>query len=453
MTIRRALRHGAAIVCLSLAATASTAETIAQALADAYNNSGLLAQNRAVLRAADEGVAQANAALLPVINWALSANTQSPRAPGADVVTGSLSISASLTIYDGGDNQLAIAQQKEIVLGTREALRDVEQQVLLRAVQAYMAVRSTAEFINLRQNNLRVLNQELRAAQDRFDVGEVTRTDVALAEASVASARSLLSAAEGDARQAAAEFVAAVGRQPGNLEPVRPAPVAANEAEAIALAQRNAPAVRQAQYAVSADEIGIARAETAYVPQASVNAQVGVDFNGNAGRSVGVTVGGPIYSGGALPSVVRQAMARRDQSRAGLHLASIGVRQQVSNAFAALQVARASLQSTDQQVRAARVAFDGIREEATLGARTTLDVLNAEQNLLNARANVITAQEAEVNASYAVLQAMGLLTAEHLNLAVQQYDPSAYYNLVKDAPAALSEQGQALDRVLRAIGQ
>ena len=453
MTVRRALRHGAAILCLTLCATATTAETIAQALADAYNNSGLLAQNRAVLRAADEGVAQANAALLPVINWALSANTQSPRAPTADAVTGSLSISASLTLYDGGDNQLAIAQQKEIVLGTREALRDVEQQVLFRAVQAYMAVRSTAEFINLRQNNLRVLNQELRAARDRFDVGEVTRTDVALAEASVASARSLLTAAEGDARQAAAEFVAAVGRRPGNLEPVRPAPVAANEAEAIALAQRNSPAVRQAQYAVSADELGIARARTAYVPQASVNAQVGVDFNGNTGRSVGVTVGGPIYNGGALPSVVRQAMARRDQSRAGLHLASIGVRQQVSNAFSALQVARASLSSTDEQVRAARVAFEGVREEATLGARTTLDVLNAEQNLLNARANVISAQEAEVNASYAVLQAMGLLTAEHLNLAVQQYDPSAYYNLVKDAPAALSEQGQALDRVLRAIGQ
>ena len=453
MTVRRALRRGVAILCLTLSATTLSAETIAQALADAYNNSGLLAQNRAVLRAADEGVAQANAALLPVINWALSANTQYPRIAGADAVTGSLSMSANLTIYDGGDNQLAIAQQKDVVLGTRQALRDVEQQVLFRAVQAYMSVRSTAEFISLRQNNLRVLNQELRAAQDRFDVGEVTRTDVALAQASVASAQSLLSAAEGDARQAAAEFTAAVGRKPGSLSPVAPAPVSKSEAEAVALAQRNHPTVLQAQYAVSADEIGIARAKTAYVPQATVNAQVGVDFNGNAGRSLGVTVGGPIYSGGALPSVVRQAMARRDQSRAGLHLAAVSVQQQVANAFAGLQVARTSLQSTDQQVRAARVAFEGIREEATLGARTTLDVLNAEQTLLNARANVITAQEAEVNASYAVLQAMGLLTAEHLNLAVQQYDPSAYYNLVKDAPAALSDQGQALDRVLRAIGQ
>ena len=453
MNLRRILGQGAAVLCLTFAATALSAETIADALADAYNNSGLLAQNRAVLRAADEDVAQAVSQLLPVISWSASANTQSPRAPGSDAITGSLSLSANLTIYDGGANQLAIAAQKELVLGTRESLRDVEQQVLLRAVQAYMSVRSTAEFINLRQNNLRVLNQELRAAQDRFDVGEVTRTDVALAQASVASARSLLTSAEGDARQAAAEFTAAVGRKPGNLAAVSPAPVSKSESEAAALALRNHPSVLQAQYAVSANELGIARAKTAYVPQASLNAQVGLDFNGNAGRSVGVTLGGPIYNGGAIPSTVRQAMAQRDQARAGLHLAGISVQQQVANAFAALQVARASLVSSDEQVRAARVAFEGVREEATLGARTTLDVLNAEQNLLNARVNVISAQESEVNASYAVLSAMGLLTADHLRLAVQQYDPSAYYNLVKDAPAALSEQGQALDRVLRAIGQ
>lgn len=453
MTTLRATRRCVAAFCLSVLASAASAETIAQALADAYDNSGLLAQYRAVLRAADEDVAQANAALLPVINWVLDAkSTANSQVPGSDF-SGSVSLSASLTIYDGGNNQLAIAQQKEVVLGTRESLRDVEQQVLFRAVQAYMSVRSAAEFINLRQNNLRVLQQELRAAQDRFDVGEVTRTDVALAQASVASAQSLLTAAEGDARQAAAEFTAAVGRKPGNLQPVAPAPVSKTEDEAVALAQRNHPTVRQAQFAVSANELVIARAQTAFVPNASLNAQVGVDFEGNTGRSVGISLQGPIYSGGKLPSVVRQAMARRDQSRAGLHLASISVRQQVANAFAGLQVARASLQSTDQQVRAARVAFEGVREEATLGARTTLDVLNAEQTLLNARVNVITAQEAEVNASYAVLQAMGLLTADHLKLAVQQYDPAAYYNLVKDAPAALSDQGQALDRVLRAIGQ
>ncbi|WP_386684530.1 TolC family outer membrane protein [Loktanella sp. R86503] len=451
--LRKVLRQGAAIVCLAMASTTISAETIAESLADAYTNSGLLAQNRAVLRAADEGVATANAALLPVISWAATASRDYPRAATTNVITGSVALSADLTLYDAGSNRLAIESQKQLVLGTRESLRDVEQQVLYRAVLAYTSVRSTAEFINLRQNNLRVLNQELRAAQDRFDVGEVTRTDVALAEASVASAQSLLSEAQGDARQAAAEFTAAVGRAPGNLASVAPAPVAKTQAEASALAARNHPTVLQAQYSVAANEIGIERAKTAYKPQVSLGADIGVDFEGNTGNSVNLSVGGPIYSGGALPSAVRSAMAQRDQARASLHLASISVQQEVSNAYAILEVARASLRSTDEQVRAAQVAFEGVREEATLGARTTLDVLNAEQTLLNARANVITAQAAEVNASYAVLSAMGLLTAEHLNLNVQQYDPEAYYNLVKDSPAALSEQGQALDRVLRAIGQ
>jgi len=149
---------------------------------------------------------------------------------------------------------------------------------------------------------------------------------------------------------------------------------------------------------------------------------------------------------------VRQFQARRDAVRAALHITRHNLEQEVGNAYSFLQVARASLQASDEQVRAATVAFRGVREEATLGARTTLDVLNAEQELLNARANVISAQADQVIASYSVLASMGLLTADHLKLPVQQYDPSAYYNLVKDAPTTLSDQGQALDRVLRAIG-
>ena len=448
-----AFRHSVAAVCLALAATAVSAETLSQALSDAYMNSGLLAQNRAVLRAADEDVAQATAQLLPVISWAASMNSQAPRAVGADRITASLALNAELTLYDGGANRLAIEAQKELVLASRQSLRDIEQQVLFRAVQAYMSVRSSAEFVRLRENNVRLLTQEQRAAQDRFDVGEVTRTDVALAQARLAAARSLLTSAQGDRKQAAAEFVAAVGRAPGQLIPVSPAPVSSRESEAAAIAVRNHPNILEAQHSVAATELGIQRAESATKPQVKLNAQIGLDQDFNSGRSIGLSFGGPIYSGGALPSAVRQVMAQRDQARAGLHLTTTAVRQQVANAYAVLQVSRASLSSSDQQVSAALVAFEGIREEATLGARTTLDVLNAEQELLNARANTITAQEAEVNASYAVLSSMGLLTADHLKLPVQQYDPSAYYNLVKDAPAALSQQGQALDRVLRAIGQ
>jgi outer membrane protein len=184
-----------------------------------------------------------------------------------------------------------------------------------------------------------------------------------------------------------------------------------------------------------------------------LNGFVSTDKDSNTSAQVGVNVGGPIYRGGAILSQFRQVQANRDAARAGLHLTSLGIEQQVGNAFASLQVARASRQASEQQITAARTAFEGVREEATLGSRTTLDVLNAEQELLDAQANRIAAQSDEVIASYSLLSAMGLLTADHLNLPVQQYDPSAYYNLVKDAPSIVSEQGAALDRVLQAIGK
>ena len=443
----------AALCALSLmVATSARAESLADALAAGYENSGLLEQNRALLRAADEGVATAVGALLPVISWSANAQTQSPRIPGADLIQAGLQLSAQLTLYDGGASQLAIEAQKELVLATRESLLGVEQQVLLRVVEAYMEVRRSSEFVALRQNNVRLITQELRAAQDRFDVGEITRTDVAAAEARLALARSQLAAEEGGLVRAIAEYVAAVGRRPGNLSVVSPAPLSHSIPEARALALRSHPAVLEAQRNVTVAELNIARAEAAVRPNVTLNGSIRVDQDGNDTESIGINVGGPIYQGGRLSSAVRDAMARRDAARAGLLVTAQQIEQNVSNAYSFLEVARASRDASERQVRAASVAFQGVREEATLGARTTLDVLNAEQELLNARANLISAQVDEVIASYAVLSAMGQLTAEKLRLNVQLYDPAAYYNLVRDAPTVTSEQGRALDRVLEAIG-
>ena len=433
--------------------SAARADTLADALTAAYENSGLLDQYRALLRAADEDVAQAVSATLPVISWSANATATSPRASGADLIAATARISADLTLYDGGANDLAIEAQKELVLGTREALRRIEQSVLLDAVTAYMQVRSDTEFVTLRQSNVRVLTQEFRAAQDRFDVGEVTRTDVALAEARLAAARSLLASAQGSLARSAEAYVTAVGRKPDALSPAKAAPVSQTLADAKAFAVRNHPDILQAQHAVSAAELNIKRGEAAMKPSVSLGAQIGFDQDFNVGRSIGVTASGPIYAGGRLSSQVRQFMSRRDAERAALLVTSMGIEQQVANAYSFLEVARASALSSNNQIAAARVAFRGVREEATLGARTTIDVLNAEQELLSAQANLIAAQADEVVASYQVLASMGLLTAAHLRLPVQQYDPAAYYNLVKDAPTARSEQGQALDRVLKAIGQ
>jgi outer membrane protein len=455
--IKRSALAGMALMMTVVTAPMVRAETLADALVAAYTNSGLLDQNRALLRAADEGVAQSVAATLPVINWSMSTSRTLNAGLPASVPRTSTSttarIAGSLTIYDGGANRLAIEAQKEIVLSTRQSLRSVEQDVLLRAVQAFMDVRREREFVELRQNNLRLITQELQAARDRFEVGEVTRTDVSLAEARLAGSQSLLAAAQGSLARAIEEYRAAIGRAPGGPGTAAPAPVSQSLEEAKAFAVRNHPNILEVQHSVAAAELSIQRGEAALRPNLSLDSFIAVDEDFNETAQIGLSVGGPIYAGGAISSQVRQLQANRDATRAGLHLTRISVEQQVGNAYAALQVARASAQASDQQISAARIAFQGVREEATLGSRTTLDVLNAEQELLDAQANRIAAEVDEVIASYAVLAAMGLLTAEHLRLPVQQYDVNAYYNLVKGAPTATSPQGQALDRVLEALSR
>ena len=209
----------------------------------------------------------------------------------------------------------------------------------------------------------------------------------------------------------------------------------------------------QSRFNVNSAELTVERARLAHVPTVSISGTARIDFEGAESQTIGLTASGPIYQGGRLASQLREAQARRDAARADLYVTAQTVEQNVANAYSFLEVARASRDASERQVRAATIAFRGVREEAELGARTTLDVLNAEQDLLDARANLIAAQVDEIVSSYTLLSAMGVLTAEHLNLNVQLYDPEAYYNLVKDAPTQLSEQGRALDRVLEAIGQ
>lgn len=448
----------ASVAVLMVATVPLRAETLADAMAFGYEASGLLEQNRALLRAADEDVAQAVGALLPVVNWIASVDATYPGSPfstnniGNTELSASIGLSASLVLYDGGVSRLGIDVQRETVLATRQSLLAVEQEVLYRIVSSYIDLQSAAEFVQLRQNNVRLITEQLRAAQDRFEVGEVTRTDVAQAEARLAAAQTELAVETGTYVRAVEEFIAAVGREPGNLEPTPPVQISQTIPEAKAIAQRNHPSLLQAQHNVTAAELNVQRAEAALNPTLSLSARVGFDDEWNDSAGVGIDLSGPIYQGGRLSSQVRQFIARRDAARAALLVTSQSIEQNVGNAYSFLQVAQANITATAEGVRAARVAFEGIREEATLGARTTLDVLDAEQELLDARANQIRAQYELTKASYALLATMGLLTAENLNLRVQIYDPTAYYNLVDDAPARLSPQGQALERVLESIG-
>ncbi|MEL7098934.1 MAG: TolC family outer membrane protein [Pseudomonadota bacterium] len=471
--IAKTLRRATLALSFAVAAAAAQADTLADALVGAYTHSGLLDQQRALLRVADEDVAQAQALLRPIISYeatltqtfgtsgslsnSLFGTSFSERSlNGADI---QMAIVAQWLLFDFGASKFRQEATKEAVLGTREQLLSLEQRVMIRAVAAFYSVRQASEFVALRQNNLRLLTQELRAARDRFEVGEVTRTDVALAEAALAEARSGLAAAQGDFLQAEAEYISVTGRKPGPLSAPPPLPQPNMTIDqAIALAVRNHPDMKAAQRQVTQTELLVQAAGADLDPTVTLRGRFGFTeaFDSEAfsdGGSLSVTVGGPIYSGGRLSSAIRRAMAQRDAARASLHDTRHTIQQNVRNAYADLAAATARIEASQRQIRAARVAFRGVREEATLGARTTLDVLDAEQELLNAQANLISAQASQAVAAYSVLQATGRLTAKDLRLNVKIYDPEAYYNLVKDGPALRSSQGQALDRVLRKLNK
>ncbi len=446
----------------------AVSQTLADAMATAYEHSGLLDQNRALLRAADEDVAIALSSLRPIVNWV--SNVQHTYGRGRSASTGGIiatsnssfidfGISADLLLFDNGASKLGTEAAKETVLATRQGLVSVEQSVILNAVQAFMDVVATREIVQLRQNNLRLLERELQAAQDRFDVGEVTRTDVSLAEARLAGARAQLAAAQGDFAASQEFYAAAVGKRPGNLQAPRSLPKSAKSIDAAKdVAIRLHPNMVQAQHQIAASELAVDQARASMGPSVTLRTGVSVEqrFDNNnfsEGAFVGLRASAPIYQGGRLSAVLRKSMAARDQQRANLHVTRHNIRQQAGTSWSRLLAAGAQIQASARQVEAARIAFEGVREEAKLGARTTLDVLTAEQDLLDAEADRISAQATQVVAAYALLSSMGQLTVDQLNLKVERYDPEAYYNMVKDAPALRSKQGQQLDKLLKAIGK
>jgi outer membrane protein len=432
------------------AARPAAAETLADALVFAYRNSNLLDQNQAVLRAADEGVADAVSALRPVLSYV--ANSGYAKTRVSDGLATTLQLDLTLTLFDFGRNKLAIEVSKESVLATRQALVAVEQRVLLDAVIAYVNVREAEENVSINENSVRVIGEALKAAQDRFDVGEVTRTDVAQAEARLASARATLVLAQGDLAIAREAYRAATGRYPGRLAPPPRQPRLPHSLdEARAVAMRGHPSILQAQHEVTAAELSVRLAAAQRLPSVNVGGSISTDGDDTTGQ-FGLQMRQTIYAGGALSSAHRRAIANRDAARAALLQSSVVITQQVGSAWANIASARAQIEAADRQIRAATVAYNGVKEEAQLGARTTLDVLDAEQELLSAQATKISAETNLQVAIYSLLSSIGVLTAERLNLGIPTYDPEAYYNAVKRAPTT-SVQGERLDRVLRAIGK
>lgn len=441
-----------------LLAPVARAETLADAMIAAYRNSALLDQNEAVLRAADEDVATAMSSLRPVLAYAATAGWKRAEIDtllGPDVAEGleaSVALSAELVLYDFGRSKLGIEIAKASVMATRQSLIQAEQEVLLAAVAAYVDVRYAQELVALRHSNFRLITQELRAAVARFEVGVTTKTDVAFAEARLAGSRASLAAAEGQLLVAREVYKSATGDYPGDLAPLPALPALPAGLEAAQeVARASHPLIRQSQHLLAIAELQVEMARAGMKPTLGASAGISIDQDSNQAASAGVTLSQTLYAGGRLASTLRKAIAGKDGARAGLHLTAVGVLESVGVAWANLAVATALIEASDQQIQAAQTAFDGVREQADAGVKTTLDVLDAEQELLDARNARLEAEAQRYVGTYQVLATLGLLTVEHLQLGIATYDPEAYYKAVEKAPSH-SAQGKALDRILDKIG-
>ena len=448
----KGLATGVLILATLAGGQSAKADSLTNVLSDAYLNSDLLEQNRYLLRLQDESVAQQVAGLRPVVNFIASRRWDIP----ANTITDTLTLTGELLLYDAGGRRFLRDAAQESVLATRQGLVNLEQQVLLDAVTAYLQVWRDMQIVSVRESNVRVITRQLRAAEDRFEVGEDTRTDVAQAQAALAGARQQLVSAQGTLMISAELFSLAVGRHPNGLSGPGAIPsLPQTEAEAEAIGRQNHPSIVALQHEVRADELSVQAARSDYRPSITLNGTTNYNPHRDTGNSViSLQLVQPLYAGGRLASAERIALATLHAAQAQLNQTTRVVSQNIGNAFAQIRVAAASISASQQQIRANRLAFEGVQEEASLGARTTLDVLNAEQNLLNARIGLIEAQAQLYSASYGLMAAMGLLTVEHLDLDVPQYDPTEYYNAVSTGPGRVpTRRGEQLDAILERLGR
>ncbi len=426
--------------------------TLNEALAATYSNQPALQAERAKLRATDENVPAALAGWRPVVqlsgtggygsgitrsySYTLGriANSPAPRLIGTAVAQ------AQQTIYNGGKTPANINKAKNQVMAERATLIAQEQTSFTAVVTAYVGVIQAQQQLELNRNNELVLSKQLQATNDRFKVGEITRTDVAQAEAALAGARAQRETSEGQLETARGTFQQIVGMlPPNNLVPPQPlALTLATEAEAIAMAANNNPQVIAARFndAVAKDAIDVALA--ALLPQVALQAQMFQQNNASAwatqsnGYQATLNLTVPLYQGGSEYAGVRQARQAQQQTQRQLDDARRTAVQNAVQAWETLTAARAAAQSTRAQIRANEIALEGVEREAIVGSRTTLDVLNAQQQLLNSRTSLVQNLAQLVNASYAVAAAVGRLTARDMHLPVPLYDETAYYAAVRD---------------------
>ncbi|MFP3945178.1 MAG: TolC family outer membrane protein [Alphaproteobacteria bacterium] len=446
-----ALTAMAAVSLLCGTLSAQAADSLEDALAAAYNTNPTLQAERARLRATDENVAQAVSGWRPTITASASYGSQNTRrASGfgglvpiqrleSNPKTGSLVLNQP--IFQGFRTLNSTRQAKAEVRSGRALLLSTEQEVLLNAVTAYIDVVRDQAVTELSQNNVKVLLRQLEAAQDRFEVGEVTRTDVAQAEARLSGARANLTQAEAALITSREAYRRVVGRMPGTLDVPERLPVLPDTEEAAAaIAVERNPALRSAIEAERASEYAVKVAKGALLPRLDFEAAAthtedqSIAGDQTSGYSFFSEVVIPIYQSGVQYSRIRQLKELNNADRLRVAEVRREVVENVAVAWENLVAARDVIAASREQVRANEIAFEGVVQEAQVGARTTLDVLDAEQELLDAQVTLVRARRDEFVAAFALLAATGQLTAYQLGLPVDYYDPTEHYERIKWRP-------------------
>ena len=431
---------------LGAAAAPAWGETLADAIAMAYETNPTLQAQRATQRALDENYVQARSGWRPTLNLQAVATYDQTRVPRAasslfvprgisEVNSGSLALNFTQPIWTGGRVASAVSAAQADVLQGRENLRRLEGQVLQAVIQAFEDVRRDQEALNIRQEDLGVLQRQLEESRARFDVGEITRTDVAQSEARLASAQALQQSAQAQLGISRANYAALVGQNPGELaaEPSLAYLMPGNVDDAFNVAEKFNPQLRAQQYAEQASRARVAGARAERLPrldlQASgrfINGPVDPFVQGRYSRDVTVSgvVTVPLFTGGLTSSRIRQAIERNNADRITIETQRRSVLQQITQFWNTLVAARANIGSNTEAVRAAEIAAEGTREELGVGLRTTIDVLNADVELRNAQLSLVIARHDEYVSAANVLLAMGRLEAKDLIPTVPQYSAS-----------------------------
>lgn len=422
------------------------AQTLEEALSAAYANNPTLQAQRAALRAVDEGLPQARSGWRPTVTLLgdlgkkrIKSDTSTVDADWDTRTTYSGTLQVTQNLYAGGGTEAGVAKAESDILSQRSRLRSTEQTILLRAATAYLDVYRDSAVLELNIQNEARLAKQLEATRDRFEVGEVTRTDVAQAESRVSRARADRISAQGALETSRAVYEQIVGEQPKDLaKPDFAVNLPTSRDEAVTLATDRNPDVAASVYDRES-ALHQVRAQVADLLPS-------VDLTGSASRArnksgndttvddmtIEASVSIPVYQAGFETSQVRQAKQTVAQSSKQIEEARRTSIESATSSWEDYQTALAEIRAYEEEVRATTIALEGVQQEASVGSRTVLDVLDAQQELLNANVSLVRSQRDELVAQFGLLAAVGGLTAKEIGLGIDYYDETDHYNRVKD---------------------